>query len=375
MDVGRLRAALLRWYGTQRRELPWRRNQDPYSIWVAEIMLQQTRVATVIPYYERFLRRFPDAEALAAAGEDEVLSLWSGLGYYRRARALHAGATAVMERHGGRLPRDARALAALPGIGRYTAGAIASTAFGEPTPVLDGNARRVLARIFAVDGARVGRAAERRRLWELAGELVAGAHPGDLNQAVMELGALVCTPRRPACGACPAARRCLALAEGRAEAYPAAERRPATSTVHVALAWVLRGGRVLLERQGAGPLRGRFDLPAREGRSAPGARHALREGLAERHGLSLAIGPHAACLSHAIMNRRLRIDVYACTAECVPLGHALRWLSPSRLDEVPVSAATRKALRAVPHSSRTSSSARSVRKSGHAPQATSRPDQ
>ena len=198
-----LRSTLLRWYRKNRRDLPWRRTADPYAVWVSEIMLQQTRVETVLPYYARFLERFPDASRLADATEDDVLASWSGLGYYRRARALHQGARVVMERHDGKLPRDPADLRRLPGVGRYTAGAIASVAFGLPEPILDGNVRRVLARIFAVDGVRLGPAAEERELWGLAASLVQGSAPGDLNQALMELGALICTPRAPACPACP----------------------------------------------------------------------------------------------------------------------------------------------------------------------------
>jgi A/G-specific adenine glycosylase len=374
-----LRGALLRWYDRNRRDLPWRRTRDPHAIWIAEIMLQQTRVDTVVPYYERFLARFPDAAALAAADEDEVLSLWSGLGYYRRARGLRACALELMERHGGRLPDDVEALAELPGIGRYTAGAIASTAFGLAAPVLDGNVRRVLARVFAVDRSRGGRAGEQGRLWQLAAELAAGVRPGDLNQALMELGALVCTPREPLCASCPAARSCLARARGAIERYPAAEPRATTRTVHVALGWIARGERLLLEREGRGPLRGRWDLPAREGASAHAAARALADGLAADHGLVLAVGARTASLSHAIMNRRLSIEVYACRVAGRTAGASLRWIEPAAIDGVPVSGATRKAMRAVATQPRSSppSSSSSVgsRRKGHARSARSSPAQ
>lgn len=161
-SVRSLRTALLRWYDRVGRDLPWRRTTDPYHIWVSEVMLQQTRVTTVIPYYHRFLSRFPDPRSLAAADEEEVLALWSGLGYYRRARSLRSGAQAVMERHGGRVPRDPTALRDLPGVGRYTAGAIASICFDLEEPILDGNVRRVLSRLFAVDGGSLGRTAEEK---------------------------------------------------------------------------------------------------------------------------------------------------------------------------------------------------------------------
>jgi A/G-specific adenine glycosylase len=220
-----LSGALVRWVRRDHRDLPWRLGRDPYAIWVSEIMLQQTRVEVVVPYYERFLERFPDVEALAAAPLDDVLRAWAGLGYYRRARQLHAAAAIVARDHHGRLPADEAALRALPGIGRYTAGAIRSIAFGEPAPIVDGNVARVLSRLFALPGGP-GDSVWERRLWTLAGQLVPATDPSAFNQGLMELGATVCTPRSPRCAACPLARHCRALAEGRPEAYPPPRPRP-----------------------------------------------------------------------------------------------------------------------------------------------------
>lgn len=214
-----MRDALLAWYDAHARDLPWRRTRDPYAVWVSEVMLQQTRVETVVPYYERFLARFPTVEALAAAAEEEVLAAWSGLGYYRRARLLHAGVREVVARHGGRVPEDAAARRALPGVGAYTAGAIGSIAFDREEPLVDGNVARVLARVHGV-GTPLGRADTEARLWAEAARLVRGPRPGALNQALMELGATVCTPRAPRCGACPIAARCEARARGDVEALP-----------------------------------------------------------------------------------------------------------------------------------------------------------
>jgi len=213
------RAALLAWFDGAKRDLPWRRTRDPYAIWVSEVMLQQTRAETVIPYWERFLRDFPTARALAEAPLTEVLARWSGLGYYRRARMLHAGAQAVVARHGGELPADREQLRALPGIGDYTAGAVGSIAFGLPLPVVDGNVERVLTRLHALGGDP--RAAKnKKRVWSLAGELVAGERPGDLNQALMELGATVCAPTSPRCLVCPVRAWCAAAREGDPTRYP-----------------------------------------------------------------------------------------------------------------------------------------------------------
>ncbi len=335
-----LRAGLLRWYHRNRRDLPWRRAGDAYAVWVSEVMLQQTRVATVLPYYERFMTRFPDVAGLARAEEEQVLAVWSGLGYYRRARALREGAIAVMERHGGRVPGDPEALRALPGIGRYTAGAIASIGFDRAEPVLDGNVRRVLSRIFAEE--------RDARLWEIAGQLVRGRRPGDLNQALMELGALVCTPRTPSCSACPAAKHCAALASGDPAGYPRPRPRPAAVEVRVAVAVCRRAGRILLERPVEGnPFRGRWDLPAVEVKGEE-AGPALERSL-EARGLAVATRGPVGRTRHGILNRRLLLTIMSCSLRRgrVAGTDAFRWADPRALDEVAVSGATRKVLRSV----------------------------
>ncbi len=205
-NIKEFRRALLAWYDAYRRDLPWRRTRDPYAIWLSEIMLQQTRVNAVLDHYKMFLERFPDIAALAAASLDDVLAVWSGLGYYRRARMLHQCGREIVAHHGGHFPQTAEALRDLPGIGRYTAAAIASIAFGEPAAVVDGNVERVLQRL----GGRVLSAAQS---WQRAQELLAPSHPGDFNQAIMELGATVCLPRKPRCLLCPIRRWCAAQGE------------------------------------------------------------------------------------------------------------------------------------------------------------------
>ncbi|MBI3014235.1 MAG: A/G-specific adenine glycosylase, partial [Candidatus Tectomicrobia bacterium] len=218
-DTGKLRTALLKWFSCSHRDLPWRRTSDPYRIWIAETMLQQTRIPTALPYYERFVARFPDVAALARAPEQEVLRLWSGLGYYSRARNLHRAAQTVVEEHQGRMPDSYEAILRLPGIGRYTAGAVLSIAFGLPYPVVDGNVSRVLTRLFRISGdpkcARVS-----RRLWEKARELLSEKRPGDFNQALMEIGSLICTPTKPRCNSCPLEPWCEARRHGEQEDYP-----------------------------------------------------------------------------------------------------------------------------------------------------------
>ena len=345
-SVRAVRGPLLRWYRRHRRDLPWRRTSDPYAIWVSEVMLQQTRVAAVLGYYQRFLERFPDVARLAAATDEEVLGAWSGLGYYRRARALHAGAQAVLERHGGRLPRDPAALRAIPGIGRYTAGAIASIAFALPEPIVDGNVRRVLSRLLALDG-RDDTAGDERRLWEVAATLVRGNAPGDLNQALMELGAQVCTPRAPRCPVCPWRGSCRALAQGEPERFPAPKRRRPTVTVRAAVALVARGDRLLLERPGdASPLRGAWDLPALELGGDADAASVVRKEMRRRHGLAISEPRPLGVERHGILHRSFRLEIYSCRLlrGGVAGRPMLRWLDEADRESAPVSGATRKAL-------------------------------
>jgi A/G-specific adenine glycosylase len=224
-----IRRLLLEAYDRNKRALPWRRDRDPYKIWISEIMLQQTRVETVIPYYMEWMERFPDLNALASADEEEVLRSWQGLGYYSRARNLHSAARLVRERSEGVLPKSASELRSLPGVGEYTAGAVASIAYGEAVPAVDGNVRRVLARLFdLVDPGGP-------ELRDLAGQLVDPARPGDFNQALMELGALVCRPRAPACGKCPLSGHCLALGRGTVEYRPRGKNRNAPKEVSMAV--------------------------------------------------------------------------------------------------------------------------------------------
>jgi len=248
--IAALRRPLVAWYARHKRTLPWREatgadgRPDPYAVWIAEVMLQQTQVATVVPYFTRWMARFPDARALAAAPLEDVLACWQGLGYYARARNLRRAAAAIVDRHGGRLPADVALLRALPGVGDYTAGAIASIAFGLPAAAIDGNVRRVLARLAAIDGDP-SRGAAARAIHRLAETLVAGSDaPGDLNQALMELGATVCRPRNPDCGACPVSAPCAARRLGRVAELPAKGSRARQRVEHkVAFALYQDAGR------------------------------------------------------------------------------------------------------------------------------------
>jgi A/G-specific adenine glycosylase len=264
--------ALLAWYDRHRRDLPWRappgRRADPYRVWLSEIMLQQTTVATVGPYFDRFVARFPDLHALAAAPLDAVLHLWQGLGYYARARNLHACARAVVARNGGEFPDDPAALRALPGIGDYTAAAIAAIAFDQPLAAVDGNAERVVARLFA---ERTPLPAAKPRLRALAAALVPGARAGDFAQALMDLGATICTPRRPRCILCPWRQDCAAAASGIAEELPALAEKPERPLRYGVVFWLTRpDGAVLLRRRPEkGLLGGMIELQSTPWRAEP----------------------------------------------------------------------------------------------------------
>jgi A/G-specific adenine glycosylase len=245
-ELAEFRKRLLSWFRQFQRDLPWRRNKDPYRIWLSEIMLQQTRVAAVIPYYQRFLEQFPDIVALAKAPEEDVLRMWSGLGYYSRARNLQQAAQQIVAKHGGRFPRDENAALALPGIGEYTAAAILSIAFDANHAVLDGNVARVLARIGAV-GEDLRQNGRWQALQQRADELLDHKSPGDWNQAMMELGAMICTPQAPQCLLCPVARFCRARQLGLTEVIPEKRKKRATMEITLAAAVFLDAhGKTLL---------------------------------------------------------------------------------------------------------------------------------
>jgi len=260
--ISRIHAQLLGWFDAHRRPMPWREDPRPYRVWISEIMLQQTQVATVIPYYERFLERFPDLASLAAADEEEVLALWSGLGYYRRARNLHRAARLLLMERGGRMPADAAGLADLPGVGEYTAGAIASIAYGLPEPAVDGNQIRVLTRLHVL-GGDPARQPLKGLLREHARELLDRGRPGDLNQALMELGASVCRPRSPLCEVCPVAAECRAREHGETENFPQGAARAETLELKLEVGLFRRGGKVLLCRGERPFLSGLWNLPYR----------------------------------------------------------------------------------------------------------------
>ncbi|WP_437728994.1 A/G-specific adenine glycosylase [Sorangium sp. So ce861] len=346
-------AALGAWFDRVARDLPWRRTRDPYAIWLSEVMLQQTRVETVIPYYERFLARYPTVSALASAELDDVLSLWSGLGYYRRARVLHLAAREITERHDGALPRDVPALLALPGVGAYTAGAIASIAYDQPVPLVDGNVARVLSRIEGIDDD-IRSTSGTRKLWSAAERLVRAAagsvHPGRFNQALMELGATVCAPRNPRCEACPVDGACAARAEGRQAELPVIAPKRDVPAVAMVAAVVRSGDRVLFVRRAEGGLfGGLWEPPMVEARTLADARALLEQ---------VGVAPDAPLrevgrVRHILTHRRLDVTVaraevaapWRSRAKLAAPYEKAAWLDPGAI-EYGVSKLARKVLSA-----------------------------
>ena len=324
---------LITWFHRARRDLPWRRTRDPYRIWVAEIMLQQTQVGRVIPFYHRFVAAFPTAHALAAAHVDDVLRHWAGLGYYPRARNLHLASRLVVERHGGRFPECYRDAVALPGVGEYTAGAILSTAFGHTLPAIDANASRVLYRVFLDPGC--SSAALRQRILALGRQAVPERDPGEHNQALMELGALICLPRAPLCPECCLADLCRARRIGEPGALPTT-RRSQTQRRRAALAVVQRRGRVLVAQRAAGGLwGGLWEFPNIMLGRVEGKRKGIKSLLRRDFGLEVDIRGLVTTLTYSVMNQRVELFAYRCTCRkgrTIPRTHVrARWLTPHEL--------------------------------------------
>ena len=357
-DPGGLRAALMRWYRANGRHgLPWRANADPYAILVSEMMLQQTTVAAVIPFHARFLARFPTVHALAAAPEQDVLAAWSGLGYYRRARLLHGAARAVLDAHGGVFPRDVPGLAALPGLGRYTAGAVAAFAFDTPAPIVEANTARLYARLAAIEGPLNATPAA-RRLWEVA-EALLPLGPGggrDHDSALMDLGSAVCVPVAPKCGVCPVAAWCGALTAGRVAEIPARTAKPEKLSRRFAAAVIARpDGRLLVRRHEDGEWHaGLFGFPSirleddADPMSDPGAAPALGRLLGPV--AEAAVFRPFAELRYTVTRHAVRLGLHRAGATSAAARKPLppgewRWHSVDEIGELPIGSATRRALK------------------------------
>ncbi len=337
-----IRRRLLVWYGAHRRDLPWRRTSDPYRIWVAEVMLVQTKVDTVIPYYNRFLERFPDVQSLAAAHLDDVLKAWEGLGYYARARNLHKAAGIIVGEHGGELPRDEKSLRALPGIGRYVAAAVAAIAFNQPVLAVDGNVRRVLSRLH--DLAEPSEAAIRKH-----GEPLVAQRPGDVNQALMDLGSAICLPHAPRCDACPIESDCLARANGTAEDRPG--RRPKKKRPHydIVVGVIWRGDEILIaKRPPDGLLGGLWEFPGGKPEPGESLEAAVVREVGEEVGVEIEPEAKIAAVGHAYSHFEITLHAFHCryrTGTPRPLAcQEVAWVRPGDLDRYAFPAANRRVL-------------------------------
>ncbi len=334
-----LRRDLLAWFQAHARDLPWRRQPTPYTTWVSETMLQQTQVATVLTYYPAFLARFPDVWALAAAPIGDVLKAWEGMGYYRRAHNLHRAAQVIVRDHRGRIPSGEAELLALPGVGRYTAGAIRSIAFGQPAPILDGNVKRVLSRLDDLSDS-IDLPAVEKRLWQRAAELVDPDQPGAFNEALMDLGATVCVPQNPTCLLCPWRDVCLARARGAQDERPVRSRRRPTPHFDVVAGIVWHASDpdrfLIAQRPLDGMLGGLWEFPG--GKQQPGETlpEALARELREELAIEVAVGEHLVSLDHAYTHFRITLHAYHARhtgGEPVCLGVAgWRWVTLADLD-------------------------------------------
>ncbi len=337
-------AKLLAWYDESTTEMPWRGQRDPYRIWLSEVMLQQTRIAAAEGYYRRFLERFPTIESLAEATLDEVLKLWEGLGYYARARNLHRLAQVVVAEHGGQFPVSAEALQTLPGIGRYTAAAIASIAFGEAIAVLDGNVVRVLTRLIDLP-EEISQPKVMEQLWALASKLLSSKRPGDYNQALMDLGRMICTPRRPDCERCPVREFCLAAERGTQELRPVKKPKAPLPEVRAAAAVIRNeaGCLLLVQRPEEGLLGGLWTLPG--GRCEPEESYAncLQRTLAQTLGLQIRVGNEMAAVTQTLTHFRLRLRAFACELIAgTPSGETCwAWAAPAEFSNYSLGKADR----------------------------------
>lgn len=340
---------LLKWYRRARRAMPWRGTRDPYAIWISETMLQQTQVATVIPYYAKFLKRFPRVRDLAEARLDDVMRMWAGLGYYARARNLHAAARQIVDDHAGRLPDTVEALRELPGFGPYTAGAVASIAFDRRAAVVDGNVARVLARIFAIRGDLKSGTA-RARLWRLAESLLPSRNCGDSNQAMMELGATVCTPTSPQCGSCPLSGECSALKRGLVDRLPeASDRTRVRAETHVVAAVTCGGRWLFVRRAERGLWGGLWELPTLRCESKQTASAARRLAM-EVCGAVIDCEATAFCrIQRQLSHRAIEFVGHVCRAAAAARLSNGTWRSLARTDDLGMSRAMHDVIQALLH--------------------------
>ncbi|MCE5303026.1 MAG: A/G-specific adenine glycosylase [Planctomycetaceae bacterium] len=344
-----LRQKLLTWYAANARDLPWRRRCDPYAVWLSEVMLQQTQVETVRGYFDRFLKKLPTVEALAAADQHEVLRLWEGLGYYRRARQLHEAAKMLVDQYGGQFPSDSKTIRRLPGIGRYTAGAILSIAFDRREPILEANTVRLFSRLLGYEGAPQSSEGQ-RLLWAAADVLLPRRDVGRFNQALMDLGSLVCTVRSPRCDVCPIATKCRANQLGKQETIPSPKIKPRRESVREAAVVVRRRGRLLLLRWPEGRRwAGLWDFPRFPISADSAIDREMAKNVLELTGATIRPGRRLATLSHGVTRFQITLECFEaeCTACANRAAMETRWVRPAELKDFPLSSTGRKLARMV----------------------------
>jgi A/G-specific adenine glycosylase len=342
---------ILRWYARHKRDLPWRNTRNPYCIWISEVMLQQTQVDTVIPYYKRFLSRFPSVKALASAPVDDVLKCWENMGYYARARNLHTAAQQLMERFGGELPHTRDDLSRLPGIGSYTAGAILSIAFGQPVPAVDGNVRRVLSRLFAITEP-LDQSQTQCHLMNLAEQMISEKDPGTFNQALMDLGSQICTPRKPNCGLCPARTSCKALRHDLQDLLPVARKRGPLPhrNVTAGVLWNEEGRVLIVRRPLGGLLGGLWKFPGGLQNTDEPLAKCLRKNVRDELGIRIKVGKSIASVDHAYTHFRITLHAFQCAhrgGDPKRIGCAnWRWIHPHQYKNLAFSKADREIMKA-----------------------------
>lgn len=331
---------LLAWYRSHTRDLPWRKTKEPYRIWVSEVMLQQTRVETVIPYYERWIKVFPDIQSLASSNEEQVLKLWEGLGYYQRALNLYRAAREINHKKQTTLPESVVELKKLPGIGEYIAGAVASIAFGKKEPALDGNGIRVISRLVGFTGS-VNPSKNKRHLRSILRDLLPAQCPGDFNQAVMDLGSLICVPEKPGCSACPLGSECVAYKNGWQNEIPVKDKRKQRPHYHVTAGVLLRDGRVLIDkRKKGGLLGGLWEFPGGKVEKGESMQEALHRELWEELGIEIEVIKKINEYKHAYTHFKVTVHTFLVKSEGNPKpleSEKIEWVRVSNLGDYPMS--------------------------------------
>ncbi|MEE8400508.1 MAG: A/G-specific adenine glycosylase [Desulfobacterales bacterium] len=345
-DVRSFRTCLTDWYDQNQRKLPWRETRDPYRIWVSEVMLQQTQVKTVLPYYQRFCDQLPDIQTLADATDQAVLKLWEGLGYYGRARNMHRAAKVIVEQHDGAIPDDLVTIKRLPGIGDYIAAAVLSIVYHQPHAVVDGNVKRVLARMYCSD-LPVNKSSSHAHYQSVASTLIDAHDPGTFNQAMMELGATVCKPRNPECDRCPVRTFCMAAKKQKVDQYPQRVKSPPTPEYHISSGVVFKGNRILItRRKSEGLLGGLWEFPGGKVMVDETPENACIREIKEEAGLTVGIRSYLTRVKHAYTHFKIFMDVYLCDYSNGrvrlngPVDH--RWIRPKEIDRYPFPGANHK---------------------------------